>query len=95
MAWDNRHAISVTVKNGRLVSYKQQVCTLSKKDGVLSAGNMLGAVDSLYEVLPLEEEETVTVSDIFVAYTGEDSLSWCAKIEGSDHLIVINKEATP
>ena len=94
MAWDNGHAISVTVKNGRLVSYKQQICTLSKGEGTLTAGNMLQAVDGLYTVLPLKEDEMVSVSDIFVAYTGADSISWCAKIEGSDRLIVINKEAT-
>ncbi len=95
MAWDNGHAISITVKNGRLISYKQQICTLSKGDGKLTAGNMLQAVDGLYAVLPLKEDETATVSDIFVAYTGEDSISWCAKIDGSDRLIVINKEGTP
>lgn len=94
MAWDNGHAISITVKNGRLVSYKQQVCTVSKAGRMLAAGNMLQAVDGIYTAHPLKEGETVTVSDIFVAYTGENNISWCAKIDGSDQLIVINKEAT-
>ncbi len=94
MAWDNNHAISITIKNGRLISYKQRICTISVADGVVTTGNMLQAVDGLYAKLPLEEGQTATVSDIFVAYTAENEISWCAKLTGSDNLIVINKGAT-
>jgi len=89
MAWENGHAISVTLKNGRLVSYKQQVCSISAQSENLTAGNMLRAVDGLY--LKLTNSDVVTVSDIFVAYTGENSISWCARLEGSDDIIVIDK----
>lgn len=89
MAWENGHAISVTLKNGRLVSYKQQVCSITGSSEKLTAGNMLRAVDNLY--LTLSDSGVVTVSDIFVAYTGENTLSWCAKLEGSDNLIVLDK----
>ena len=90
MAWDNRHAITVTLKNGRLVSYTQQVCNLETEENRLYAGNMLQAVDGLYVTLP--EGTKATVSDLFVAYTGEDTLSWCAHLEGDEKLIVIDGE---
>lgn len=93
MAWENFHAITLTVRNGRLVSYKQQVCTVNKTDLVLTAGNMLQAVDGLYASLPLEENQVATVTDIFAAYSGEKDLSWYAKIDGIGDLILINEEA--
>ena len=95
MAWENGHAITLTLKNGRLVSYKQQICTISATGEELTAGNMVQAVDSLYVSLPLKEGEIATVSDLFVAYTNENSISWYAKIDGSDNLIAIGKGATP
>ncbi len=95
MVWENGHAITLTIKNGRLVSYKQQVCTITATDLVLTAGNMLQAVDSLYTSLPLEENEVAIVTDIFVAYSNEKTISWHAKIDGIGELILINKEATP
>lgn len=93
MAWENSHAITVTLKNGRLVSYKQQVCDITTTDEVLAADNMLQAVDKLYTTLPAGSK--ATVSDLFVAYTDEKNISWCAKLNGSDELIFIGKGATP
>lgn len=90
MAWENRHAITVTLKNGRLVSYTQQVCNLETADEMLYAGNMLQAVDGLYVTLP--EGTKATVSDLFVAYTEENTLSWCARMEGDENLIIIDGE---
>lgn len=90
MVWDNRHAIAVTLKNGRLVSYTQQICKIKTTGTSLSSGNMLQAVDGLYTLMP--EGSKVNVSDIFVAYTSENTLSWCAKLSGFDELFVINRE---
>ncbi|MBR5587037.1 MAG: hypothetical protein IKW02_03650 [Clostridia bacterium] len=90
MAWENKHAITVTMKNGKLVSYTQQVCDLETQEEMLSAGNMLQAVDGLYETLP--EGTKATVSDLFVAYTAEDTLSWCARLDSDDSLIIIDRE---
>lgn len=90
MAWENGHAIAVTLKNGRLTSYKQQVCRIKTTGETLSSGNMLQAVDGLYSSLP--EGSKVTVSDLFVAYTKENKLSWCARLSGFEELFVINRE---
>ena len=92
MAWDSGHAITITLKNGRLVSYRQQVCNLRTEKENLAVGNMLQAVDGLYETLP--EGTKATVSDLFVAYTKENTLSWCARLDGDDKLIVIDREGT-
>ena len=90
MAWENGHAIIVKLKNGKLVSYKQQLCRINTTDTVLTSGNMLQAVDGLYASMP--EGTKVTVSDLFVAYTSENKLSWCAKLSGYEELFVINGE---
>lgn len=92
MAWDGTHAITVTLKNGRLVSYSQQVCMVDSTDTLLTTGNMLKAVDGLYATLP--QGSKVTVSDLFVVYTKENILSWCAKLSGQDELIIIGGEGT-
>lgn len=89
MAWDSSHAITVNLKNGRLLSYKQQVCNIGTTDETLMTGNMLKAVDGLYTTLPVGSK--VTVSDIFVVYTKENALSWCAKLSDQEKLIIINE----
>ena len=90
MVWDNNHAITVTLKNGRLVSYRQQICSISRSGDMLKAGNMLKAVDNLYLSLSDSATDVINVSDIFVSYTDEDNISWCAKIDGMDSLIVLD-----
>ena len=91
MAWENSHAITVTLKNGRLASYRQQLCSINRSGDMLNAGNMLKAVDNLYLSLSDSTTDVITVSDIFVAYTGENNISWCAKIDGMDSLIVLDR----
>ena len=51
---------------------------------------MLQAVDGLYVTLP--EGTKATVSDLFVAYTEENTLSWCARMENDENLIIIGGE---
>lgn len=87
MAWENGHAIAITLKNGKLSSYKQQICKIKTTDTHLFSGNMLQAINGLYASLP--EGSNVNVSDLFVAYTKEDRLSWCARLAGFEELFVI------
>ncbi len=95
MIWPDGHAISITMKNGKLVSYKHHICSVKTTGETLYGSNMLQAVDGLYLTLQ-GEETTFTVSDIFRAYTNtsgrEKKVSWCAKLAGSDEIIIIDGE---
>lgn len=91
MLWDNAPAIEITLKNGRLYSFKGHLCEIVNGEQPLYTDNMLRAIDGLYS--SLSKGTKVTVSDIFVAYTKENELSWCAKLQGSNEIVVINKGA--
>ncbi len=83
------HGCSITVNNGRITSLKAYI----KNFNLASQGkesNPLEVIDILYESMG---ERNIKINDLYFGYfdkNGQITLSWQAKLEGSEDIIIIN-----
>ena len=83
------HSAEMLVKKGRLVNLKVYI----KSFDLVSQGkesNSLEVIDILYQSMG---QRDIKINDLYFGYfqkNQETSLSWQAKIEGADEIIIIN-----
>lgn len=83
------HGATLTVKNGRLINLNTQI----KSFNLVSEGkesNPLHIIDVIYQSAG---ERDIKINDLYFGYfdkDGQTTLSWQAKIEGTDDILIIN-----
>ena len=77
-------AIEMTVKGGRLISYRQYMRSYNNVSVHMLSDTFVTALDDFVKVLDKEAKESVTINDIYIGYldrgeVGEINAAWLAK----------------
>lgn len=83
---DMNHAVEISVKNGKIIKYRQLIRKYSESGESVTNSRSIEALDEIYKNLSASESET-HIDDIFLSYIedGSDSVKrpvWCAEISG-------------
>ena len=88
------HPISITLENGKIVSYKHYVYSFRTEGECVSTSSMIKAVDLLYSHFE-NSADSVTVLDLYKSYVhtvgGDTQILWCAKIKDLSDTTIIRE----
>ena len=88
------HPISITLENGRIVSYKHYIYKFPSSGAQVNTSSMIRAVDLLYSNYDNSSAE-INVSDMYKSYVytvgGNMEILWCAKLKGTNEINIIRE----
>ena len=88
------HPITITIKNGNIVSYKHYVYKFTPSGDSANTSSMIKAVDLLYSQFE-NSASSVEVLDLYKSYVyntnGDISILWCAQLKDHGEINIIRE----
>lgn len=86
------HPITITIRNGNIVSYKHYVYKFTPSGDKVTTSSMIKAVDLLYSQFE-NSADSVSVLDLYKSYVctteGNVSILWCAQLKDHGEINII------
>ena len=86
-----RCSIEATLLGGRLISYRQYMCSYNAASDMQISDDFLTALDSFINTISADNDSSAVINDIYIGYLDDgksDKLQarWLAKINGSNKI---------
>lgn len=92
-----RCSVEATLLRGRLISYRQYMCSYNSASDMQISDDFLTALDSFVNTIPAENDSHVVINDIYIGYLDDgksDKLQarWLAKVNESNKVYRYSSE---